>query len=110
MVKAKKKPQKSAELRKKEDRPVRFYRVIDKNLKAFGQIDFTKQTMTLNPTKGDMVNTIIHENLHAKFPDKGEKWIHKRARREESKLSVAEAQRLLGTFRSSKKGSHYKTD
>ncbi len=76
-------------------RPVRFYRVIDRNLKSFGQIDYTKQTMKLNPAKGDMVNTIIHEDLHAKYPKKSEEWVRKRAKKEEGKLSITQAQHLL---------------
>lgn len=96
--------------KKKNNRPVRFYRVIDRNLKSFGQVDFAKQTMTLNPAKGDMLNTIIHENLHSQYPGKSENWIQKRARQEEGQLTIAGAQRMLGRYKPKKQVPHYRTD
>ncbi len=45
-----------------------YTRKVDRKLKYFGEIDFDKNVIKVNPKKGDLVNTIIHEEIHRKNP------------------------------------------
>lgn len=75
-----------------------YKRKIDKSMHSYGEIDFDKKTIRVNPRKGELLNTIVHEELHRKFPDKGERWIKKKTIKEENKLVPSEAVKLLKKY------------
>ena len=72
-----------------------YKRIVDTRMHDYGDIDFDKKQIRVNPRKGDLINTIIHEDLHSKFPDKSEKWIGKKSKKIESTLTVSQAMGLL---------------
>ena len=75
-----------------------YKRVVDRRMHDFGEIDFDKLKIRVNPRKGDLINTIIHEELHRKYPDKSEKWIRKKSKKQESALTIHQAVKLLKKY------------
>lgn len=69
---------------------------IDTKLSVYGQTDYGKEEIRINPKRGDVVNTIIHEKLHASYPDMPHEEVYANARAIESKMTLPEmAQELL---------------
>lgn len=75
-----------------------YKREVDRGMHDYGDIDFDKKIIRINPRHGDLLNTIIHEELHRKYPDKPEKWIKKRAKKEESALTLGQAHKLIRKY------------
>lgn len=67
----------------------------DKKHGYFGTTDYRKRTITLNPKRGDLVDTIIHENLHKAHPDWEEKKVINEAKKREKNLSIRQVRDLL---------------
>lgn len=76
-----------------------FKKRINKKIKSFGKTDYEKKLIEINPRKGDMLNTVIHEELHAQFPNKPEKWIAKKTALKEKKLTPAKAMKKLARYK-----------
>jgi hypothetical protein len=88
-------------MKKKEISKVKFAkfkRVVDTRMHNAGEIDESKKLIRVNPRKGDLINTIIHEELHKQHWDKPEKWIKKKASEQEKSLTIAGAVKLLKKF------------
>lgn len=73
-------------------------RLIDTKMKCSGDIDEKTKVIKVNPKKGNLLNTIIHEELHAKHWEKPEKWIYKKAKEVERKTSIKKAISLLKPY------------
>jgi hypothetical protein len=62
----------------------RTYKVVVKNLpgRKFGECDFEKQTITIDPRQGGrcLMDTLIHETLHAVDSEMSEKGVRDAAR------------------------------
>ena len=84
------------------DKP--YKRVVDTRMHDYGDIDFEKKQIRVNPRKGDLINTIIHEDLHSKYPDKSEKWIKDKSKKIESTLTVSQAMGLLKKLQRKRNG------
>jgi len=82
-----------------------YERVVDRSMHDYGDIDFDKQRIRVNPRLGGLVNTVVHEELHKKYPDKSEKWIEKKSKKKESTLSVKDVMKLLKKYKEAKNGS-----
>ena len=71
----------------------------DNNMRPFGVTQFNAEgepiKIKINVKKGDVVNTIIHENLHAENPEMTEKQVRVETREEEADLSLPEQAGLL---------------
>ena len=61
---------------------------VNKKMPYYGQADHDKKTIEVNTKKGELVNTIIHEQLHIKHPKMREKNVRKRAGILERKMPV----------------------
>ena len=60
-------------------KPRGYRRKVNTRMKNYGDIDFENKEIRVNPRHGDLLNTILHEEAHRKFPEKGERWIKKYA-------------------------------
>ena len=80
----------------------KYKRVVDRHMHVHGDIDLEKKIIRVNPRKGDLLNTVVHEELHREHPTKPEQWIRKKAKKKESDLTVSQAMELLKRY---KKGS-----
>ena len=69
---------------------------IFKDRKLYGQTN--GQYIKTNTKKGDTVNTIIHELMHVKYPEKSEKEIRKLSAAVEGSLTMRDQARLLDTY------------
>ena len=73
-------------------------RKVDSSLPYYGEAKIAQRTIVVNPKKGQLVNTIIHEELHHKHPNKTEKEIRKMANREEKQMGPKEQIELLKKY------------
>ena len=76
-----------------------YKRKVDRRMHDCGEIDFEKKLIRVNPRKGGLLNTVLHEELHKQFPDKNEKWICKKAKERESKLTITKAIEILKKYK-----------
>lgn len=73
-------------------------REVNVMMEFFGDADLEDRHIRINPRKGGIINTIIHENLHLKHPKMKENNIAKKAKQIESKLSIRGSIDLLNPF------------
>ena len=66
---------------------------IDNKMHSMGE--YVDGKVKLNLKKGDVVNTVIHEKLHAEHPNLTEKQVYKKSDEIESKMSLAEMAHTL---------------
>ena len=90
---AKKKTVKKKTAKKKE-----WKRKIDKKMRSYGDTDFAKKEIRVNPAKGDTLNTIMHEELHKQYPNKPEKWIRKKADKVEKSATPKTMLKMIRKF------------
>jgi len=80
-------------------------RKVDRSMHDYGEMDYDKDTIRVNPRKGDLINTIVHEELHRKFPDKTEKWVQKKSKVKEAELTISQAIKLLQKYKRSRRNA-----
>lgn len=80
-----------------------FNIIIDTKVPVYGLTDYGNEEIKINPKKGDVVNTIIHEKLHANYPNMPHDEVYANALKIESKMTLPEmAQELLEVHERSK--------
>jgi len=90
---------------KKKMKKAEFTRKVDTKMRNYGEIDYQKKQIRVNPKKRDLLNTIVHEEEHRKHPKKTEKQTKKRTAKVESKLTIKKAIKLLSKYdKKTKKG------
>lgn len=91
-----------AKIRSPFVRPVkkakRWKHVIDTKMKDAGETDYEKKKIKVNPRKRELLNTIIHEELHKDHREMKEAQIRKKTKTKEAKLTPRKAIRLLEKF------------
>ena len=70
-------------------------REVNTKLRHCGDADTDKRKIRVNPKKGDLINTCIHEEMHLKHPKMSEKKIKKKTKTKEGKLRIKGAINLL---------------
>ena len=71
-------------------------RVRHEGQEIYGQTRYDEENLIINPKKGDVVNTIIHEKLHANYPDMDHEKIYENAAKIEGAMTLPEmAQDLM---------------
>jgi len=80
-----------------------YKRKVDRSMHDYGDIDEENQVIRVNPRKGELLNTIIHEELHRTHPDWTETKVRKASKKKELTLTMAEAAKLIGRFRKKRK-------
>lgn len=76
-------------------------------MKGFGETDFNKRLIRVNKKRckdegscGEVIDTIVHEELHAKHPSMSEKGVVKKAAKLTAKMSTKRKRRLYSKYRS----------
>lgn len=82
---------------------MKYKRKVDTKMRDYGETDFEKKQIRVNPKKRDLLNTIIHEELHRQYPEKPEKWIQKKTEKKEKDLTIPRAIELLQRYKRGKK-------
>ncbi len=67
----------------------------DRKMANYGETDYGKGEVRINPSKGDVVNTVIHENLHKRNPEMPHDEVYRQAAAIEGSMSMREMGRLL---------------
>jgi hypothetical protein len=86
----------------------RFTYKEDKHMHAFGDIDYQKNIIRVNPTKGDLVNTILHEEMHRKHPDMPHRTLNKKVQKKIARMDVKAHVKVLKKFLKKTKGKKRK--
>ena len=81
-------------------------RVVDKRMRSFGETDYSKKRIRVNPKKGDLLNTIIHEEMHKSRPSLTEKQVRKKSKKKEARMSISDAIKILSKYRRKKCRKH----
>jgi hypothetical protein len=68
---------------------------VDKKMKWYGYCDFENTEIKINPTRGGLINTIVHEEIHRKHPDWLEKKVIEASKKVECKLTIEQSRDLL---------------
>ena len=68
---------------------------VDRKMRSYGDTDDEKKRIRINPAKGDVVNTILHEKLHKARPKATEKQVRKIAKKQEAKMSLPQMAKLI---------------
>jgi len=77
----------------------KYKRKIDKKMRgAYGEIDYDNGVIRINPRKGELLNTILHEEEHRLYPNKTEREVRKSAEKKESELTISKAINLLKKY------------
>ena len=71
---------------------------VDNRMRTFGNIDYEKKKIRINPKKGDVIDSIIHENLHKTYPNMTEKQIKNKAAQKNKELSLRKKIQLLKEY------------
>ena len=71
---------------------------VDNRMRTFGDIDYDTKKIRINPKKGDVVDTILHEEAHKRFPNKTEKQIKKIALEKNKEISLRRKVELLKKY------------
>jgi hypothetical protein len=70
----------------------------NKHIRAFGDIDYKKKIIRVNPTKGDLVDTILHEEMHRKHPDMPHRILNKKVKKKIARMDVKAQMKELKKF------------
>lgn len=83
---------------------------VNTRLQHYGDYRYANEHMRINPRRGDVVNTIIHEKLHHNFPDMEHDKIYENAAKIESKMSLPEmAKEIMTVHIAAQQGTSKKT-
>ena len=83
---------------KKKVKPSQWKKSIDNKMRTFGDINYEKKKIRINPKKGDVIDSIIHENLHKTYPNMTEKQIKNKAAQKNKELSLRKKVELLKEY------------
>ena len=83
---------------KKKVKPSQWKKSIDNKMRTFGDINYEKKKIRINPKKGDVIDSIIHENLHKTYPNMTEKQIKNKAAQKNKELSLRKKIQLLKEY------------
>jgi len=76
----------------------KWKRKVNLGMRSYGDIEEKKKVIQINPRKGELLNTIIHEELHKQFPKMTEEDIDKKAKQIEKRLTIKRAIQLLKKY------------
>ncbi len=76
----------------------KYTRKIDRRMKDYGECNYETKTIRVNPRKRDLLNTIIHEELHRQHIDWSEGKVKKESVKREQSLTIAQAAQLLKKY------------
>ena len=79
----------------------------DSSIGAYGLTDYEDKKIVINPQMGDVVNTVIHEKIHAEHPDMVHEEVYKKSYEIESNMSVREMGQLLNETADEIDGPHH---
>jgi hypothetical protein len=91
----------------------KFVYKVDRKLRAYGETDYDKKVIRINPgykgkyaktksAQGDLMNTVVHEEMHRIHPDWGENKTKQVAKKKELSLSIKQAVKLLKKYQGGK--------
>lgn len=80
-------------------------RVVDNKMRSYGETDYDKKTISVNKKKskkegpGELLDSIIHEELHAGHPKMKEKNVRKLATKKANKIGDKTKKRLYSRYK-----------
>ena len=83
---------------RRSQRRRQWRRRLKKRIRSAGDIDYKEKEIQINPNKGNVVNSILHEEVHKQYPNLTEKATRKKARAKEKKLTTPKARKLVKKY------------
>lgn len=83
----------------------KWKRLVDNRMRDYGDTDIDKRVIRVNKSKkknkkrGDIIDTIVHEEDHAKHPRKHEKTVRRDTKRKLKRMSRETKQRLYSKYK-----------
>lgn len=77
------------------NRKIAYKYKIDKKMKWYGICDFENTEIKINPTRGGLINTLIHEEVHRKHPNWPEKKVIEESKKVECRMTIKQSRDLL---------------
>lgn len=83
----------------------KWKRIVDNKMRGHGDIDDEKRIIRINKSKeknkkrGEILDSIVHEELHRTNPKMTEKQVEKKTKELVKKMSLAEKKRLYAKYR-----------
>jgi len=85
--------------------PKKFKRVKDNKMRDYGDTDWNKRVIRVNKSKkknkkrGDIINTIVHEERHVKHPKEHEKTVRKKTKLSVKRMNSKTKKRAYGRYK-----------
>lgn len=85
-----------------------WIRLVDNGMNDYGEINYHKKVIRVNKNKskklgrGGIIDTIIHEELHRKYPDLGERDIKKLTETRLKKMGSLDKKMYYNKYRKTK--------
>lgn len=81
----------------------RYKTIVDNKIKYFGETDTTKRIIRVNKSKkknrrGDVLNTIVHEEMHAHNPKMSEKQVVSKTKQKIARMLKKQKNRYYQLF------------
>ena len=83
---------------------IKYKRKVDNKMRWYGDTDTTKKVIRINKKKskkagrGELLNTIVHEELHAKHPRMKERGVIKKSTTVTNKMSREQKAKLYKKY------------
>lgn len=79
-------------------------RIVDNKMRSYGDTDLERKVIRINKSKkknkrGDIIDTILHEELHAKHPRMHENTIKKMVKKKLTTISEKQKQKLYNRYK-----------
>ena len=83
----------------------KWKRIVDNKMRGHGDIDDEKRIIRINKSKeknkkrGEILDSIIHESNHAKYPKMTEKQIEKKTKEDIKRMTKKQKQKAYSLFK-----------
>lgn len=81
-----------------------YRRIVDNKMRYYGDTDLDKHIIRVNKSKkkngrGDIIDTIVHEEMHAKHPKMYERTVRRKTASHVKKLTTVQKHRLYNRYK-----------
>lgn len=92
---------------KKQKKQKKWKRIVDNKMKCYGDIDDKKKVIRIRKKpfktgkwkKDEVINTVVHEEMHKNHPKMHEKTVHKNTNKILKKLSADYKRKILSRYK-----------
>lgn len=85
--------------------PKKYKKVVANKMRSYGDTDYNKRIIRVNKSKkknkkrGDIIDTIVHEETHVRHPKMHEKTVSKKTKKIIKRMSTKTKKKAYGRYR-----------